>query len=113
MAVDENPLPSHPEGEQLVWRDLDVLLFAGTPPGIPPNKGYMYLNNVGRGAFGTGDFDNVISSVSTMNYITDLYNGYRYGGSSLTLERGWSDRNGWHYLELYGWNDRASSVGTW
>lgn len=80
---------------------------------LPANRGYRDLRKVGRGAFGLGDFDKVISSVSTMNYITVLYDATDYGGSSLTLQRGQGDRNEWDYLESLGWNDRASSIGTW
>lgn len=87
--------------------------YTGEWKALHANRGYVNLSNVGRGGLGLGNFDNVISSVSTMNYIVALYDGYHYGGSSLTLQRGSSDRNGWHYLEHYGWNDRASSIGTW
>ena len=81
---------------------------------LTSNRGYVRLSKVGRGFLGLGDWNDVISSVSTMNRIVVLYEHKNYGGSTLTLERGdRTSRNEWLELNSQGWNDRASSLGTW
>ncbi|MET8878107.1 hypothetical protein [Nocardia sp. NPDC004604] len=88
--------------------------FEGEKISLPKDRGYHKLSDVGRGSFGLSDWNDVISSISTMNRITVLYEHVDWGGSTLTLE----NPNGtgkfyWDELRSMGWDDRTSSVGTW
>jgi hypothetical protein len=74
------------------------------------DRGYVDLTEVGRGFLGLGDWNDVISSVELgWNVrIAVLTEHTHYVGSTFTIQRG-----GHYNLSLVGWNDRASSVGTW
>ena len=66
------------------------------------------LEGVSRGFLGSGDWEDIISSVKVEHGTCVLYENHYFGvldgGSSLTLIQSES------FLERLGWNDRVSSA---
>jgi hypothetical protein len=90
--------------------------FGGDILGLPPNREYRDLAEVGRGFLGLGDWNNIISSVRMYDTYVCVLHGHcadQYGGGpTLTLFSNGIYR-GFPSLEPLGWNDRASWVETW
>jgi hypothetical protein len=74
---------------------------------LRPNRGYWNLKKVGRGLFGAGDWNDVISAVrGNQVYVVKLHEHVDMQGNTLTSFAQSS-------LDYLGWNDRASSVETY
>ncbi len=75
---------------------------------LDANRGFHDLTEVPWTIFGTGDWNDTISSVEMLGTtVTVLHTDVCWQGSTLTLFSSQSN------LVSVGWNDRASSVETW
>ena len=88
--------------------------YSGSWIELTKNRGYSDLTEVGRGFLGLGDWNDVVSAVSTTLNVVVLHEHTNWRGATFTLfGSGGSNPSGYDNLTAYGWNDRASSVETW
>jgi hypothetical protein len=112
-AEDFITFPGHPifigsPGKLAVTYFYEHMDFTGDSMSLNANRGYNNLRDLGRGLFGLGDWNDIISSVRLNgNFVCVLHDHIHYQGNSLTL---FKDNK---YLEALGWNDRTSSIETW
>ncbi|WP_244417005.1 peptidase inhibitor family I36 protein [Streptomyces hygroscopicus] len=87
------------------WEDVN---YEGSSIELNANRGYHDLTEVPYTFFGTGDWNDTISSVQMVytNFAV-LYEHVNLAGSTFTCYHGESN------LTQHGWNDRASSLETW
>jgi hypothetical protein len=105
---DTPPLGFGGHGPQALTMFFEDMNLGGDFIQLEPNRGYWDLTHVGKGAFGLGDWNDVISSVNLIQtQICVLHEDIHWTGQTLTLA-GRTD-----FLEKFGWNDRASSLETW
>jgi hypothetical protein len=79
---------------------------------LAPARAYPDLTRVGRHKvlwWYTGDWNDVVSSVSWCRWDVSLYEHVNYGGSQLWLPAGCNTPS---LVEL-GWNDKASAIVNW
>ncbi|GAB3982274.1 hypothetical protein V1634_26915 [Plantactinospora veratri] len=74
-----------------------------------PGYGWRDLSRVPRGFLGTGDWNDIISSVNWCRWDISLWEHAGWTGSTLYLRAGRT----YYHLSEYGWNDRASSTVNW
>jgi hypothetical protein len=84
------------------------IFYGGSSIELEPNRGYADLTRVSYTFFGTGDWNDTISSIQTSIPLwTVLFEDVDYMGSTFTTFGGAQN------LLDFGWNDRASGCGTW
>ncbi|WP_030948085.1 hypothetical protein [Streptomyces sp. NRRL S-646] len=74
-----------------------------------PGRAWRDLRRVRRGFLGTGDWNDIISSVNWCRWHITLWDTPGYRGSRLEIPGG----NTRYHLSQYGWNDCTSSTANW
>lgn len=99
----QQPPPGPPR--TVFWEDIN---YVGSCIELNANRGYYDLTEVPYTFFGTGDWNDTISSIQMIyTKVTVLHEHVRWTGSTFT------SFYGEYNLTEHGWNDRASSVETW
>jgi hypothetical protein len=99
------PAPPPPQPHTNFYEDIN---YGGSRLILEPNRGYADLTEVAYTFFGTGDWNDTISSIELVaTGVAVLYEDVDWMGSTFTTTQ--NEPN----LLSYGWNDRASAIGTW
>lgn len=99
------PAPPPPHRHTNFYEDI---YYGGSRLELAPNRGYEDLTEVSYTFFGTGDWNDTISSIEMVRTnVAVLYEHVGYAGRTFTATHNEPD------LTLWGWNDVASSVATW
>lgn len=100
---------SNPDSLSPVSRYFEHHELGGDVLSNNPDRAWSDLTRVRRGFLGTGDWNDLISSVDWCRWDVSLFEHVNFGGSELYLRAGRT----YGHLAALGWNDRASSTVNW